>query len=137
LLPPDKSSDIPDKWQPDQYDKSSWRGLLTINFDMTGDTWDRSKLEGIRLLIDIYHYLQSQGLVGQWVHVYRPYIQGDDPTMYFERLSRDGTRGIVILKHLPSGPVTVRPKGLNPGQKYVVSFQESDRSETRSGADLM
>jgi hypothetical protein len=137
LLPPDKSSDIPDKWQPDQYDKSSWRGLLTINFDMTGDTWDRSKLEGIRQLIDIYHYLQGQGLVGRWVHVYRPYIQGDDPTMYFERLSRDGTRGIVILKHLPPGPVTVRPKGLNPEQKYVVSFQESDRRETRSGADLM
>ena len=75
VLPPDKSSDIPDKWQPDQYDKSSWRGLLTINFDMTGDTWDPVKLEGIRQLIDIYHYLESQGLVGRWVHVYRPYIE--------------------------------------------------------------
>ena len=60
----------------------SWRGLLSINFDMTGDTWDPVKLEGIRQLIDIYHYLESQGLVGRWVHVYRPYIEGDDPTLY-------------------------------------------------------
>jgi hypothetical protein len=137
LLPPDKSSDIPDKWQPDEYDKSSWRGLLTINFDMTGDTWNPSKLEGIRQLIDIYHYLGGQGLVGRWVHVYRPSIEGDDPTMYFERLSRDGSRGVVISKHLAPGPVTIRPKGLNPSQKYLVSFQESVRSESRTGAELM
>jgi hypothetical protein len=137
LIPPDKSSDIPDKWQPDQYDKAIWRGLLTMNFDMTGDTWNPSKLEGVRQLIDIYHYLESQGVVGRWVHVYRPYIQGDDPTMYFERLSRDGLHGIVIPKHLAPGPITVRPKGLNPSQKYLVSFQESDQSESRIGADLM
>ncbi len=137
LLPPDKSSDIPDNWQPDQYDKASWRGLLTINFDMTGDTWDPSKLEGIRQLIDIYHYLESQGVVGRWVHVYRPYIDGDDPTMYFERLSRDGSRGIVIPKHLAPGPVTIRIKGLNPSERYLVSFEESGQSESRTGADLM
>ncbi len=137
LIPPDKSSDIPDKWQPDHYDKAVWRGLLTINFDMTGDTWDRSKLEGIRQLIDIYHYLESRGVVGRWVHVYRPYIDGDDPTMYFERLSRDGSRGIVIPKHVARSIVTIRPKGLNPRQKYLVSFQESDRSEFRTGAELM
>jgi hypothetical protein len=137
VLPPDKSSDIPDKWQPDQYDKSTWRGLLTINFDMTGDTWDPQKLEGIRQLIDIYHYLESQGLVGRWVHVYRPYLEGDDPTLYFERLSRDGSRGIIIPMHLAPGPVTIRPKGLNPTQTYLISFQESDRSESETGAALM
>ena len=137
LLPPDKSSDIPDNWQPNDYDKATWRGLLTINFDMTGDTWDPPKLEGIRQLIDIYHYLRTQGVVGRWVHVYRPYVEGDDPTLYFERLSRDASRGIVILKHLPPGPVTIRPKGLNSSQKYLVSFEESDQSESRTGADLM
>jgi hypothetical protein len=137
ILPPDKSSDIPDKWQPDQYDKALWRGLLTINFDMTGDTWDPAKLEGVRELIDIYHYLENVGLVGRWVHVYRPLVQGDDPTMYFERLSRDGNRGIIILKHVAAGPVVVRPKGLNPTGKYLVSYQESTRSESRTGADLM
>ena len=137
LLPPDKSSDIPDKWQPDEYDKSIWRGLLTINFDMTGDTWNPDKVEGIRQLIDIYHCLGSQGLVGRWVHVYRPMIEGDDPAMYFERLNRDGSQGVIITKHRAEGPVTIRPKGLNPDEKYLVSFQESDRTETRTGASLM
>ena len=137
ILPPDKSSDIPDVWQPDKFDKSTWRGLLTMNFDMTGDTWDAAKLEGLRELIDIYHYLGSQGVVGRWVRVYRPHVTGDDPTMYFERLSRDGNRGIVIPKHVAPGSVTIRPKGLNPSAQYLVCFQESDRQERRTGADLM
>ncbi|MEN6535752.1 MAG: hypothetical protein ABFD89_18960 [Bryobacteraceae bacterium] len=137
ILPPDKASDIPDVWQPNKFDKSSWRGLLTMNFDMTGDTLDPAKLEGLRELIDIYHYLGSQGVVGRWVHVYRPEISGDDAVMYFERLSGDGKRGVVIPKHVAPGPVTIRPKGLNASAEYLVSFQESGRSERRSGADIM
>jgi len=46
----------------DKYDKATWRGLLSSNFDMTGDTWDPDKLEGIRELIDIYHYSATQAL---------------------------------------------------------------------------
>ena len=137
LLPPDKTSDIPDVWQPGQYDKALWRGLLTINFDMTGDTWDPKKLEGLRELIDIYHYLGSQGVVGRWVHVYRPQVAGDEPAMYFERLSRDGKRGIIIPKRTAIGPVTIRPKGLNPRESYFVSFQESKASVIRTGAHLV
>ncbi|MCL5744453.1 MAG: hypothetical protein M1541_11100, partial [Acidobacteria bacterium] len=137
ILPPDKSSDIPDLYPPDKFDKSTWRGLLTMNFDMTGDTWDPAKLEGLRELIDIYHYLGSQGVVGRWVRVHRPLVSGDDPTMYFQRLSRDGTRGIVIPKRVAPGPITIRPKGLKPSTEYLVSFQESGRQERRSGADIM
>ena len=137
LFPPDKTSDIPDVWNPDKYDKATWRGLLCINFDMTGDTWDTAKLEGIRELIDIYHYLQYKAVVGRWVHVYRPVIKGDDPTMYLQRLSRDSERGIIIPKRPAPGPVRIKPKGLIPEGKYLVSFHESDAKETRTGADLM
>ncbi|MDX9972839.1 MAG: hypothetical protein RBU21_07610 [FCB group bacterium] len=137
LFPPDKTSDIPDVWNPDKYEQATWRGLLCINFDMTGDTWDPAKVEGIRELIDIYHYLHAQGVVGRWVHVYRPIIEGDDPTMYLQRLSGDGMRGIIIPKRPAEGAVTVKPKGLKPDANYVVSFHESDASETRTGADLM
>ncbi|MCX5757752.1 MAG: hypothetical protein NTU83_04460, partial [Candidatus Hydrogenedentes bacterium] len=137
LFPPDKTSDIPDVWNPDKYDKATWRGLLCINFDMTGDTWDIAKLEGIRELIDIYHYLQSKGVVGRWVRVYRPVIEGDDPTMYLQRLSRNNERGIIIPKRPAPGPLTIKPKGLIAEGKYLVSFHESDASETRTGADLM
>jgi hypothetical protein len=137
LLPPDKSSDIPDVWNPNAYDKATWRGLLCINFDMTGDTWDRAKLEGIRELVDIYHYLHREGVVGRWVRVYRPIIAGDDPTMYFQRLSGDRRRGIIIVKRPPPGAVTIRPKGLLPAEKYTVTFHESKTTQQRSGADLM
>jgi hypothetical protein len=137
LFPPDKTSDIPDVWNPDRFDKATWRGLLCINFDMTGDTWDPAKLEGVRELIDIYHYLHRQGVVGRWVKVYRPTITGDDPTMYFQRLSGDRLRGIVIPKRPAPGPVTIRPKGLSPAETYTVSFHESAEIQKRTGADLL
>lgn len=137
MLPPDKTSDIPDIWNPDKYDKATWRGLLCFNFDMTGDTWQADKLEGVRELIDIYHYLQSQGVVGRWVRVYRPLVSGDDPTMYFQRLSRDAKRGIIIPKRTAPGPITIQPKGLLPDAIYTVSFHESGDDQNRSGADLM
>jgi hypothetical protein len=137
LLPPDKINDIEDHWRPDQYNKALWRGLLSMNFDMVRDTRDLAKLEGVRELIDIYHYLQSKGVVGRWVRVYRPVVTGDEPTMYFQRLSKDGKRGIIIPKRPAPGAVTIQPKGLLPKESYVVSYQESGKRETRTGADLM
>ncbi|MCE5199036.1 hypothetical protein LLG39_08675 [bacterium] len=137
LFPPDKTSDIPDLWNPDKYEKSAWRGLLCINFDMTGDTWDPAKLEGIRELIDIYHYLHKQGVVGRWVNVYRPVITGDEPSMYFQRLSGDHKRGIIITKHTAPGPVTIKPKGLISNETYFVSYQESDANAELTGKELM
>ena len=135
--PRDKTSDIPDIWNPNDYDKATCRGLLCIYFDMTGDTTDAAKLEGLRELVDVYHYLHQQGVIGRWARVFRPLITGDDPTMYFQRLSRDGRRGLSIPKRPAPGTVTIRPKGLLPMGVYVVSFHESDRSERRTGADLM
>jgi hypothetical protein len=137
LLPPDKSSDIPDIWNPANYDKATWRGLLSINFDMTGDTWDPAKLEGLRELIDIYHYLHAQGVVGRWVRVYRPAVAGDDPTMYFQRLSGDRRRGIIIPKRPAPGAVVIKPKGLLPAETYAVTFHEAGARQQRSGTDLM
>jgi hypothetical protein len=137
LFPPDKTSDIPDRYQPDKFDKATWRGLLCFNFDMTGDTLDPEKLEGVRELIDIYHYLLKHGVVGRWVQVYRPVIAGDDPIMYLQRLSKDALRGIIIPKRPAPGQVTIKPKGLLADEKYVVSFHESEDLTTRTGADLM
>ncbi len=137
MLPPDKTSDIPDVWNPDNFDKATWRGLLCLNFDMTGDTWQPAKLEGVRELIDIYHYLHSRGVVGRWVRVYRPLVSGDDPTLYFQRLSRDAKRGIIIPKRPAPAPVIIRPKGLLPDAIYTVSFHEAGSDQKRSGAELM
>jgi hypothetical protein len=137
ILPPDKTAENGDFWEIDKFDKSIYRGLLTMGFDNAGDTWEFDKVEGMRELVDIYHFLESQGVVGRWVHVYRPPVTGDDPTMYFERLSRDGERGIIIPKQPAPGPVVIRPKGLLASKNYLVSYQESAESQTRSGSDLM
>jgi len=104
---------------------------------MTGDTWDPAKLEGIRELIDVYHYLAAKGVVGRWVKVYRPNIEGDDPTMYFQRLSQDRLRGVIIPKRPAPEAVTIKPKGLLPAASYHVSFHESPGVEDRAGSDLI
>jgi len=137
LFPPDKINNMPDLWDPDQYDPATWRGLLCSNFDMTGDTFDPAKLEGLRDLIDIYHYLQSRGVVGRWVRIYHPWIVGDDATMYLQRLSWDRRRGLIITKHRIAGTVTIRPKGLRPEEEYEVGFHESPETFVKTGAELM
>lgn len=137
LFPPDKINNMPDIWDPNQYDPATWRGLLCSNFDMTGDTFDPEKLEGLRDLIDVYHYLQSRGVAGRWVRIYHPVIAGDDETMYLQRLSWDRLRGIIITKHRIAGTVTIRPKGLRVEEKYEVGFHESSETFVRTGAELM
>lgn len=137
LFPADKINNMPDIWDPDKYDPSTWRGLLCSNFDMTGDTFDPEKLEGLRLLIDIYHYLQSRGVAGRWVRIYHPLVDGDDETMYLQRLSWDRQRGVIITKHRIEGAVTVRPKGLSAEAQYEVGFQEADEVFHRTGQELM
>lgn len=137
FLPPDKAGDNGDFYEVDKFDKATYRGLLTMAFDNAGDTWDPQKLDGMRQLIETYHFLSREGVAGRWTHVYRPIVTGDDPIIYFERLSRDGKRGIIIPKRPAPGPVTIRPKGLQSDQSYLVSYQESSESESRSGSDLM
>jgi len=136
LFPPDKINNMPDIWDPAKYDPATWRGLLCSNFDLTGDTFDPAKLEGLRDVIDVYHYLQARGVVGRWVRVYHPVIDGDDNTMYLQRLSWDRQRGIVITKHKIEGTVTIRPKGLVEDQRYQVCFHDSPAAFERTGREL-
>jgi hypothetical protein len=137
LFPPDKINNMPDIWDPAKYDPATWRGLLCSNFDFSGDTFEPAKVEGIRLICDIYHYLEARKVVGWGVRVYHPTIVGDDETMYLERLSRDRSAGIIITKHQIPGTVTIHPKGLDPKREYEVSFQESVEIYRAHGAELM
>ena len=137
LFTPDKINNMPDIWDPDKYDPATWRGLLCSNFDLTGDTFDPAKLEGLRDVIDVYHYLLSRGVAGRWVRVYHPLIEGDDETMYLQRLSWDRERGIIITKHRIAGSVTIGPKGLLADRTYEVGFHDSKDAFQRTGAALM
>jgi hypothetical protein len=137
LFPPDKVLDMPDVWNPDKFDKASWYGLLWSAIGMTGDTLDRDKNEDLRQLIDIYHYLGHEGVVGRWVKVYHPRVTGDDPSWYLQRMSRDNLRGVIIPAHAPKTRITIFPKGLLPGTSYNVSYQQTKGAEKRLGSDLM
>lgn len=137
LFPPDKIQDIPDLRHIEHYNKTVWRGMLCSNFSIGGMGNGPQTLEGARELIQIYHYLHREGVVGRWVHVYRPNVAGDDPSMYFQRMSRDARRGIIIPKHKALQPVTIKPKGLLPDTDYTISLHEAGTSEVRNGQDLM
>ncbi len=137
LFPPDKLENMPDNWDPAKYNKEEWRGLLWSSFPMTGDTLELDKMEGIRTLIDIYHYLAKEGVVGRWVKIYHPPVTGDTPDWYLQRMSRDNRKGIIMPGHALKTPITIFPRGLLAEEKYNVSYQESQASQDRIGADLM
>ncbi|MCC6729479.1 MAG: hypothetical protein IT208_09075 [Chthonomonadales bacterium] len=137
LFPPDKINDMPDIWDPEKYDPATWRGLLCANIDFTGDTFDPAKLEGIRLILDIYHYLRDRGVAGRWTRIYHPVVEGDRPEMYLQRLSWNRRRGMVVTRHHLPGAVTLRLRGLLPGVRYRVDFQEDARTFNATGRELM
>jgi Melibiase len=137
LFPPDKLLNMPDGWNPDKFNKAEWFGLLWSSFPMTGDTLDPAKNEQLRLLIDIYHYLGKEGVVGRWVKIYHPPVTGDTPDWYLERMSQDNLRGIIIPGHDVKSPIVIYPRGLLPDAIYNVSYQQRGSVEQRRGADLM
>ncbi len=137
ILPPDKTSDFPENAQINNFDADTWPGKLCFNVDFSQDSYLLSDFEGTRKIIDLYHYLHSQGLVGRWVKVYRPAIQGDEKIMYFQRVSSDRKKSILISKHTPPGEITIIPKGLLADEIYHVSYQRAEGSEDCPGSDLM
>ncbi len=137
LFPPDKLVNMPDNWDPARFNKADWYGLLWSSFPMTGDTLDPVKNEQLRVLIDIYHYLAKQGVVGRWVKIYHPLVNGDTPDWYLQRMSQDNLRGIIMPGHDLKTPVTIFPKGLLPNQKYNISYQQRPGVEERLGSEIM
>ncbi len=94
-------------------------------------------LESLRQICDTYHWLLAKGVAGRWSRVAHPKVEGDDPRHYFQRLSRDGVRSIIIPKHRAPGRVVVFPRGLIPDREYVVDFEVRRSTVVRTGADLM
>ncbi len=92
--------------------------------------------ENLRKTFETYHYLVRQGVAGRWVRIYHPKIEGDDSIFYLERLSNDGHRGAIVLKHFISGQVRIYPKGLHPAEMYDLRFQIAKSTAKRTGEDL-
>jgi hypothetical protein len=62
--------------------------------------------------------LRAQQVVGRWSHVFRPEVSNDDPIWYFQRMNRDGSKGIIIAKHAKEAPTYfITAKRLSGGEK--------------------
>jgi hypothetical protein len=97
LVPPDKLHNVVD------YDQTYYAAVDRIHLAMN-PTWyrdpgDSTDVESIRKDWETYHYLVAQGVAGRWSHVFRPKVDHDNEIWYFQRMNRDGKKGIIITKH--------------------------------------
>ncbi len=136
--------DTPDKWldiitayqKAGKFDADRGRMVLSM-----APTWylhmTREDREQVRRIGEIYHFLLREGVAGRWSYVAHPVVQGDVEHAYFQRTSHDRTKACIIIKQRPAGAVTVFPRGLLPGHRYVVGFDSHRSTTTRTGEDLM
>ena len=103
IVSPDKLHNVVD-FDHIYYDAASDNIHLSMDPTWYRDPGDGPNLESIRKEWEIYHYLTAQGVVGQWSHIFRPRVQHDDPIWYFQRMNRDGTKGVILTKHAKHGP---------------------------------
>ncbi|MDO8189492.1 hypothetical protein Q5424_26700 [Conexibacter sp. JD483] len=155
----DKLSGMGGNW-PTEYCIPAWNMLLGINPEFVNDPDDPTAIECMRRLLERYHFLQANGVVGRWIHQFHP-ASSLDARAWFQRVSGDRAKSVLIYKGepdphsrtcypvticpeptdfpgaTPSGSVTVYPKGLDPATTYTVTFEFASGSSSRTGADLM
>ena len=93
--------------------------------------------EQLRLNAELYRFFLQEGVVGRWSYTFHPAITGDVPTFYLQRTNHARTKACIVLKHQAKGEITIRPAGLLPENKYIVGFDSTRDTTTRTGADLM
>ncbi len=134
--------ELPDKWFDNlavgqkEYSEKVWRMLTMV------PVWCAGALNGdgtdLGSMTDAYRYLTANGVAGRWSYVAHPVIKGDIDYQYFQRVSRDQMKSVIIIKHKPEGEVTIYPRGLIANHSYLVEFGNNPAAgENRSGADLM
>ncbi|MGH9544909.1 MAG: hypothetical protein ACRD23_06805 [Terriglobales bacterium] len=101
IVPPDKLHNVTDNDH--TYYMPSDRLHLAMDPTWYRDPGDGPNVESIRKDWEIYHYLVAQGVAGRWSHVFRPKVDHDDPIWYFQRMNRDGSKGVILTKHEKHG----------------------------------
>ncbi len=114
---------------------------LAMNPTWYRDPGDGPDVESIRRDWETYHYLVAQGVAGRWSHVFRPKVDHDDAVWYFQRMNRDGTKGVILAKHAKYGStyfVTSRliKKPANSPDLYRGGAGEMNTVATTSAASL-
>jgi hypothetical protein len=102
IVPPDKLHNVVD-FDHTYYVPETDRTHLGMDPTWYRDPGDGPDVEAIRKDWEIYHYLVAQGVAGRWSHVFRPRVEHDDPVWYFQRMNRDGSKGVILTKHAKRG----------------------------------
>jgi len=124
-----------------KYSKSN-RHLLSFHFTIAGDTTAPDEaLEPLRVDAELYRYLNSKGVMGRWVKVYRPTADSGSTVGILQKMSGDGERGYITFPKdafTLGSSVTLFPKGLDSDRVYAVAGQESSvERATKTGAEWM
>jgi hypothetical protein len=140
LIPPDKLHNVVD-FDHTYYNAATDRAHLAMDPTWYRDPGDGPDVESIRRDWDLYHYLVAQGVAGRWSHVFRPKVENDDAIWYFQRMNRDGSKGVILTKHAHHGStyyVTSRLSKSSPGSadQYRGGPGEMNIVTTTSAATL-
>jgi hypothetical protein len=139
IIPPDKLHNVVDYDQ--TYYAASDRIHLAINPTWYRDPGDGPDVESIRKDWELYHYFVAQGVAGRWGHVFRPKVDHDNEIWYFQRMNRDGTKGVILTKHAKHGStyfVTSRlvTRSPNSPDEYLGGAGEMNTVSTTAAASL-
>jgi hypothetical protein len=104
IVSPDKLHNVVD-YDHTYYVAATDRTHLAMNPTWYRDPGDGPDIESIRKDWELYHYLVAQGVAGRWSHVFRPKVDHDDPIWYFQRMNRDGSKGVILTKHEKHGAI--------------------------------
>ncbi len=140
--------ETPDKWTDitpifatgGTYDFANIRQLLTMVpvWHMTYQPETRGQdREEARRIFEIYRYLTQAGVAGRHSYVAHPAVEGDTAHYYFQRLSLDRQRSVIVIKHKAPAGTKVYPRELLPERDYVVGLQSRTTTAVRRGAELM
>jgi len=140
LVPPDKLHNVVD-FDHTYYNAATDHTHLAMDPTWYRDPGDGPDVEGIRKDWEIYHYLVAQGVAGRWSHVFRPKVENDDAVWYFQRMNRDGSKGVIITKHAKRGSsyfVISRPAkhSVDSDDQYRGGAGEMNVVETTSAASI-
>jgi hypothetical protein len=139
VVPPDKLHNVVDYDQ--TYYTASDRIHLALNPTWYRDPGDGPDVESVRKDWEIYRYLVAQGVAGRWSHVFRPKVDHDNEIWYFQRMNRDGTKGVILTKHTKHGStyfVTSRlaKHSIDSADRYLGGAGDMNTVSTTAAADL-
>ena len=99
--------------------------------------FNEAAIEAGRIDLAVYRYLRREGVAGRGAYVYHPEVTGDPENLYFQRVSGDHKRSLIIPFVRPSDKAVLFPRGLLDEENYRVDFQEQPRTFVKTGRELM